>query len=147
MTAVRSGMGYQNMKSRDALIRAGSFDLAEKRRKLNDLDGMAAEFRRMAQDLEQQIEAEHIRTGVREPSHFAYSSFAKAARKRSDNLLVSVNDLELKRTAALAEIAVAEEELKRLQMAGERAAEDHSHGRRRLNRSRSMALGSTTRSV
>ena len=92
------------MKSRDALIRAGSFDLAEKRRKVTDIDAMIAEFRRMAADLEQQIEAEHARTGVREPNHFAYSSFAKAARKRCDNLLVSVADLMVKREAAAAEV-------------------------------------------
>jgi len=133
------------MKSRDALVRAGSFDLAEKRRKLSDIDGMIAEFRRMAADLEQQIEAEHVRTGVRESTHFAYSSFAKAARKRCDNLLVSVKDLEVKREAAEAEAAAAEEELKRLQLAGERAGDERPAGRRRPARNRPVALGSSTR--
>jgi flagellar FliJ protein len=146
VTGVRIGMGYRMMKSRDALIRAGSFDLAEKRRKLSDIEAMIAEFQRMAGDLEQQIEAEQLRTGVREPTHFAYSSFAKAARKRCDNLLVSVTDLDVKRAAAVAEVAVAEEELKRLQMAGERAAEDRPAGRRRPGRNRPVTLGSTTRS-
>lgn len=133
------------MKSRDALVRAGSFDLAEKRRKLSDIDGMIGEFRRMAADLEQQIEAEHVRTGVREFTHFAYSSFAKAARKRCDNLLVSVKDLEVKREAAAAEAAAADEELKRLQLAGERAGEERPAGRRRPARNRPVALGSSTR--
>jgi len=135
------------MKSRDALVRAGSFDLAEKRRKLTDIEAMIAEFRRMATDLEQQIEAEHLRTGVREPSHFAYSSFAKAARKRCDNLMVTVADLEAKREAAQAEITVSEAELKRLQMAGERAAEERPAGRRRPGRIRSVPLGSSPRSA
>jgi len=126
------------MKSRDALIRAARFDLAEKRRKVTDIEGMAAEFRRMAADLEQQIEAEHIRTGVREPTHFAYSSFAKAARKRCDNLLVSVDDLMVKREAAVAAAAAAEDELKRQEVASERAAEDNKTGRRRPGRGRAI---------
>ena len=105
------------MKSRDALIRASTFDLAEKRRKLTDLDGMMAEFRRMALDLEQQIEAEHVRTGVREPTHFAYSSFAKAARKRCDNLIESAADLARKREAAAADVTAAEDDVKRMQLA------------------------------
>jgi len=133
------------MKSRDALVRAGSFDLAEKRRKLTDIEAMIAEFRRMAADLEQQIEAEHMRTGVREPTHFAYSSFAKAARKRCDNLMVTVADLEAKRDAAQAEVTASEAELKRLQMAGERAAEERPAGRRRPGRLRPVPLGSTPR--
>jgi len=132
------------MKSRDALIRASSFDLAEKRRKLTDIDTVIAEFRRMALDLEQQIEAEHMRTGVRETNHFAYSSFAKAARKRCDNLLVSVGDLELKRAAAAADVGVAEEDLKRLQMASDRASEERPSSRRRIGRNRPVGLGSAT---
>ena len=132
------------MKSRDALVRASSFELAEKRRKLTDIDGMIAEFRRMATDLEQQIEAEHVRTGVRDFGHFAYSSFAKAARKRCDNLLVSVADLESQREAAAAGIAAAEEDFRRLQMAGERAADERPAGRRRPSRNRSMGLGPVT---
>ena len=132
------------MKSRDALIRAASFDLAEKRRKLSDIDAMISEFRRMAADLDQQIEAEHARTGVREPGHFAYSSFAKAARKRCDNLMVSVADLQLKREAAEAELTIAEGELKRLELAGERALEDRNAGRRRPGRHRPVGLGPTT---
>lgn len=135
------------MKSRDALVRAGSFALTEKRRKLTDIEGMIAEFRRMAADLEQQIEAEHMRTGVREPSHFAYSSFAKAARKRCDNLMVTVADLEAKREAAQAEVLVSDAELKRLQMAGERAGEDRPAGRRRSSRLRPVPMGTNSRSA
>lgn len=133
------------MKSRDALIRAASFGLAEKRRKAADIDGMIAEFRRMAFDLEQQIEAEQVRTGVRETTHFAYSSFAKAARKRCDNLLVSVEDLLIKREVATTEVTLAEDELKRLELAGERATDDRKIGRRRTGRNRLMVFGPTSR--
>ena len=133
------------MKSRDALIRASTFDLAEKRRKLTDLDGMMAEFRRMALDLEQQIEAEHVRTGVRDPNHFAYSSFAKAARKRCDNLLESAADLARKRETAAVDVTTAEDDVKRMQLAGERANEERPSAGRRPSRSRSLGLGTPSR--
>ena len=135
------------MKTRDALIRAGSFDLAEKRRKLTDLDAMMAEFRRMAHDLEQQIEAEHVRTGVRDPAHFAYPPFANAARKRCDNLLESAVNLQLKREAAASDVTGAEAELKRLQLAGERASEERPPAGRRQARNRAQGLGTPSRSA
>ena len=135
------------MKSREALIRAATFDLAEKRRKLSDIDAMAAEFRRMAQDLEQQIEAEHVRTGVREVNHFAYSSFAKAARKRCDNLQVTIADLAAKREPADRDVANAEDELKRVQMASDRANEERPSAGRRASRNRLMTAGTPSRSA
>ena len=133
------------MKSREALIRAATFDLAEKRRKLSDIDMMIGELHRMVQDLEQQIEAEHLRTGVREPGHFAYSSFAKAARKRCDNLLVSAADLEGKRGPAGAAVIAAEDELKRMQLASDRANEERPAAGRRHSRHRQMGLGPSSR--
>lgn len=144
---IRSRMGYRIMKSREALVRAATFDLAEKRRKLSDIDSMVAEFRRMAQDLEQQIEAEHVRTGVREPGHFAYSSFAKAARKRCDNLQVTIADLLTKREPAASEVAGAEEELKRVQLASDRANDERPATGRRASRNRQVGLGSSSRSA
>jgi flagellar protein FliJ len=135
------------MKSREALIRAATFDLAEKRRKLSDIDAMIAEFRRMSQDLEQQIEAEHVRTGVRDANHFAYSSFAKAARKRCDNLQVTIADLQTKREPADRDLAQAEDELKRVQMASDRANEERPSSGRRAARHRMMSAGGPPRSA
>ncbi len=140
-------MGYRIMKSREALIRAATFDLAEKRRKVGDIDGMIAEFRRMAQDLEQQIEAEHVRTGVRDVTHFAYSSFAKAARKRCENLVVTIADLQGKREAATLDAASAEDELKRVQLAADRANEERPSAGRRASRNRSLGMITPSRSV
>lgn len=133
------------MKSREALGRAAAFDLAEKRRKLLDMESLAGEFRRMAQDLEQQIEAEHIRTGVRDTHHFAYSSFAKAARKRRDNLLDTIADLEGKRASAAADVEAAEAELKRVHLANQRAGEERPPAGRRPNRNRTLATMASQR--
>jgi flagellar protein FliJ len=102
------------MKSRDAVLKVSRFEVAEQRRKLADLEVMINDFNRMASDLDAQIEAEHIRSGVRDPTHFSYSPFAKAARQRRDNLLTSVADLTSKLDAAKLELGQAEEEFKKL---------------------------------
>jgi flagellar protein FliJ len=102
------------MKTRDAVLKVSRFEVAEQRRKLADLDVMINDFVRMASDLDAQIEAEHLRSGVRDPSHFSYSPFAKAARQRRDNLLTSVADLTAKLDVAKLELGQAEEEFKKL---------------------------------
>jgi chromosome segregation ATPase len=102
------------MKARDTQLKARLFELEQKRRQIADLGTMVNDFRRMAADLDHQIETEHQRTGIRDLSHFAYSSFAKAARQRRDNLLNSVNDLVAKIEAAQADLGRLEANLKTL---------------------------------
>jgi flagellar protein FliJ len=109
------------MKNRDAGLRASRFEVDEQRRKLVDLEVMINDFRRMATDLDAQIEAEHMRSGVRDPNHFSYPPFAKAARQRRDNLLASVADLSIKLEAARKDFGVVEEEFKRQVQASEPA--------------------------
>ena len=88
------------MKSRESLVRLKEFQLKEKRRQLKQLQMMMAEFERMAKDLENQIQYEEKKSGITDPSHFAYSTFAKAARQRSDNLQVSIKELKTQQEAA-----------------------------------------------
>lgn len=88
------------MKSRESLVRLKEFQLKEKRRQLKQLQVMMAEFERMAKDLENQIQYEEKKSGIADPSHFAYSTFAKAARQRSDNLQVSIKELKVQQDSA-----------------------------------------------
>jgi sigma54-dependent transcription regulator len=118
------------MKPRDAIVRGRQFEIDEKRRQLADMESMVQDFRRMAADLDQQIEAEHQRAGVRDPNHFAYPPFAKAARNRRDNLLASVDDLQAKLEAGRLELDRVEDELKRLATSSDRT-EDRSRFVRR----------------
>ena len=74
------------MKSRDTLIRLKQFQVDEKRRKVAQIEGMIAEFDRMAGDLEREIKTEQERTGIHDPAHFAYPTYAKAAMQRRENL-------------------------------------------------------------
>ena len=72
------------MKSRESLVRLKEFQVNEKRRQLAQLDVMIAEFERMANELEVQIAAEEKKAGISDVNHFAYPTFAKAARQRRD---------------------------------------------------------------
>jgi hypothetical protein len=89
------------MKSRDAMLRSKRFDADEKARKVADLECMIREFEQMAVDLDRQIQAEEERTGIRDATHFAYSTFAKAAALRRDNLRASAAELQLQLDAAV----------------------------------------------
>ena len=82
------------MKSRDGLIRLKRFQVREKRRQVAQIEAMIAEFERMAKDLNDQVVAEQERSGIKDTSHFAYPTFAKAAIQRRDNLLASVEELK-----------------------------------------------------
>ena len=99
------------MKTRENLVRLKRFQVNDKRRQLNQLDMMIAEFERMASELEAQISAEERKSGITDINHFAYPTFAKAARLRRDNLRNSQNDLAQQRVGAEAALAEAEAEL------------------------------------
>ncbi|MBD9373392.1 flagellar export protein FliJ [Rhizobium sp. ARZ01] len=96
------------MKSRESLVRLKEFQVKEKRRQLSQLQMMMSEFERMSKELENQIAIEEKKSGISDPSHFAYPTFAKAARQRADNLLVSIRELKVQQDAA--ELALEEVE-------------------------------------
>jgi flagellar export protein FliJ len=104
------------MKTRENLVRLKQFQVNDKRRQLLQLDMMIAEFERMAGDLEVQISAEEKKAGITDINHFAYPTFAKAARLRRDNLLNSQSDLAQQRSVAESLLAEAEAELSKAEM-------------------------------
>ncbi len=109
------------MKSRsESLIRLKKFQVDEKRRQVAQIEMMIADFERMASELDQQIEIEHTKTGISDVAHFAYSTFAKAALTRRDNLLNSANDMKGKLEAAQDSLAEALEELKKVELLDQR---------------------------
>ena len=104
------------MKSRENLVRLKQFQVSEKRRQLLQLDMMIAEFDRMATELEIQITAEEKKAGITDLNHFAYPTFAKAARLRRDNLKNSQYDLAQQKSAAESILSEAEAELSKAEM-------------------------------
>lgn len=98
------------MKSRDAQIRMKRFQIEERRRQVGQIETMIEEFGRMVGDLDHEIAAEQRRTGIDDEKHFAYSTFARAARARRTNLQTSIADLcqQLETAKAALDLAMAE---------------------------------------
>lgn len=103
----------EKMRTRGSLVQLKRYQIREGTRQVTQLDMMIAEFERMAQELELQIRAEEQKAGIFDVDHFAYPTFAKAARQRRDNLVESRAGLEEQRASAIAALAVAEAELAR----------------------------------
>ena len=108
------------MKSRDTLIRLKRFHVDEKRRRVSQIEMMIAEFNRMAGELDREIENEERRAGISDTAHFAYPTYAKAARTRRDNLLHSASELNEQLEEAKAQLNEAFEELKKVEILEDR---------------------------
>src|ERR1051325_12054742 len=108
------------MKSRDTLIRLKKFQVDEKRRKVMQIEGMIAEFDRMAVELEREIKTEQDRANIHDPSHFAYPTYAKAAIQRRENIKQSADELRMQLNDAKEALAEAFEELKKVELLDER---------------------------
>lgn len=122
------------MKSRESLLRLKRFQVEDKRRQLLQIETMIAEFDRMKGDLDAQIEFEEKKAGITDVNHFAYPTFAKAARQRRDNLDGSIDGLKDQLAAAEISLAEVEEDMKKVEMLDERdggkAREAINHDRR-----------------
>ncbi len=94
------------------------FEYEEKRQQVNDIEMMIADFRRLANDLDQQIKVEQQASGISDVNHFAYPTFARAAINRRDNLRSSVLELERRLERARQEALDAFEQLKLSESAG-----------------------------
>src|SRR6478752_10797307 len=108
------------MKSRETLIRLKKFQVDDKRRRVAQVEGMIADFARMAADLDREIHHEQDRAGIQDPSHFAYPSYAKAAIQRRENLKRSADELKVQLDDAKASLGEAFEELKKVELLDER---------------------------
>jgi flagellar FliJ protein len=125
------------MKARESALRLKRFEADEKARKVADLEHMIREFENMASDLDRQIRAEEDRTGIKDPAHFAYSTFAKSASLRRDNLRTSADGLKAKLEAAQKERDEAMEQVSRADTPETRA---ELRSRRRPDRAPTAAL-------
>ncbi len=118
------------MKARDTAMRLKRREVEEQSRKVEDLERIIREFDQMAADLERQIQLEEDRTGIRDHSHFSYSTFAKAAAQRRDNLRNSTEGLREKLANAVRARDDMVEQLTRAAAQGEVRDEFRTSGRR-----------------
>lgn len=131
------------MKSRsESLIRLKKFNVDEKRRQVMQIEMMVADFERMASELDQQIEIEQTKTGISDIAHFAYSTFAKAAMARRDNLLASATDMRGKLESAQDQLAEALEDLKKVELLDQR---EHERERQEQNKLEQEAFDEVAR--
>jgi flagellar protein FliJ len=127
------------MKSRDTVIRLKKFQVDEKRRKVVQIETMIAEFERIAADLDREIRLEQDRTGIHDPAHFAYPTYAKAAIARRENLKRSADDLRVQLEDAKLALAEAFDDLKKVELLDER---DQMRERDAENAAEGSELGS-----
>ena len=108
------------MKSRESVLRLKRFQVQEKARQVAQIETMVGEFNRMAEDLDSQIAYEEKKAGIDDQNHFAYPTFAKAARLRRENLTTSINELREQHSEAKLALADVEEELEKAEKLEER---------------------------
>ncbi len=120
------------MKSRETLIRLKKFQVDEKRRRVVQMEAMIADFDRMASDLDREVANEERRAGIADPAHFAYPTYARAARTRREKVVNSANELRQQLDVAKGEMELAVEELKKVEILHDReiAAERAEEARR-----------------
>jgi hypothetical protein len=125
------------MKARETALRLKRFEMDEKARKVADLEQMIREFENIASDLDRQIQAEEDRTGIKDTRHFAYSTFAKSAAQRRDNLRASIAELRAKYDVAQHDFDEAKQQLTRASSDQPREA---TRSRRRHERTAGLSL-------
>jgi flagellar export protein FliJ len=108
------------MKSRETLIRLKRFQVDEKRRRVAQIEMMIADFERMSNELDREIKAEEARSGITDVGHFAYPTYAKAAKVRRDNLVQSADNLRIQLEEAKGHLAEAFEEMKKVEVLDDR---------------------------
>ena len=101
------------MKSRDHIVRLKRFQVEERRRRVQQIEYMIADFHRMATDLDREITTEETRSGISDPTHFAYPTYARAAATRRDNLKRSADELKGQMAEARSNLEAAVDEFKK----------------------------------
>jgi len=108
------------MKSRETLIRLKKFQVEDRRRTVAQIESMISGFERISADLERDIKIEQDRSGIHDPAHFAYPTYAKAAIQRRNNLKRSAHGLKIQLEDAKAALGEAFEEMRKVELLGER---------------------------
>jgi flagellar FliJ protein len=111
------------MRSRDNLLRLHRFKHEERRRQVTEIEAMITDFLKKQDELDAHIRMEESRNGVSDPSHFNYSTSAKASRARRDNLLNSIGELKDQLDTAKTALAEEEAELRKLELLAEKEGE------------------------
>ena len=83
-----------DMSDASRSLRKKQFEASHKERTASLLASMIRDFDKMISDLDEQIATEEDRTRIKDTAHPAYSTFAKAAAKRRQNLTISAAQMK-----------------------------------------------------
>ncbi len=124
------------MKSRDSLLRLKRFQVEDHKRRIAKIEMMVNEFARMAGELDREITNEETRSGISDPAHFAYPTYARSARARRDNLKASADELRGQIEDVRVKLELAVEDLRKVEALDgrERDGSRQDHGRSDLGR-------------
>jgi flagellar FliJ protein len=81
------------MRMKELSIDAQVFAAEQERRRLSRIEMMIGELLRSVAALEDEIAAEERRVRISDPRHIAYSTYARAASRRRDNLVRTIGEL------------------------------------------------------
>jgi flagellar FliJ protein len=99
------------MRSPTALIRLKMVRIEQRQRMVAQIQRAIADFELQTTNLNLEIREVEERTKNHDPAHFAYSTFAKAAIQRRDNLERSADNLKIQLDAAKTALGDAKDEL------------------------------------
>jgi flagellar export protein FliJ len=111
------------MRSRENLLRLHRFKHEERRRQVAEIEAMISDFLKKQDELDAHIRMEESRNGISDPSHYNYSTSAKASRARRDNLLHSIGELKDQLDTVKTALAEEEAELRKLELLAEKEGE------------------------
>jgi flagellar export protein FliJ len=105
------------MKGLPTLIRVRQWELEERRRKLADLEGLAAQLDEAISRLDDEVKMEQSIVQSSLEVNFAYAPYAAAAIERRRTLLASLEDVRQQIETAHEEVTIAYQELKKYEIA------------------------------
>jgi flagellar export protein FliJ len=105
------------MKGLPTLIRVRQWELEERRRKLADLEGLAAQLDEAIARLDDEVKMEQSVVQSSLEVNFAYAPYAAAAIERRRTLLASLADVRTQIEGASQEVTIAYQELKKYEVA------------------------------
>jgi len=108
-------------KDWQARLRLHRFRVEEARRQVGEIELMIGEFRRKKDELDECIRYEEERSGITDPRHVQYPPAALDMRRRRDNLMKSIEDLQEQLEVAVRRVEEAEAELKRIELLAAKA--------------------------
>ena len=130
------------MKRGDTLMRLKRFRVDDLKRRMATLDGMKADLERKLSDLEDSVAREKQRANDTDIGRLAFPSFLRSIDVRRENLRATLKEIERERAMVQADLTVAFQDLKSLELATEAQAKraEEIETRRAQTRMDEMAI-------